>query len=59
MTLFSLILDLGKAVKELERRLVAFEEAGERIREVARDWNEKEAVFVSGPCSQGLDCDSG
>jgi hypothetical protein len=47
MTLFSLILDLGKAVKELERRLVAYEEAGERIREVAREWNEKEAVFVS------------
>lgn len=54
MTLFSLILDLGKAVKEVERRLVAFEEAGERIREVAREWNEKEAVFVSGPCSQWL-----
>jgi hypothetical protein len=47
MSLFGLVLDLGKAVKEVERRMLALDEAERRVRSIADEWEEKEAVFVS------------
>ena len=47
MTLFGLILDLGKAVKEIQRGVLSTEEGEEIVRQLGEEWREKEAVFVS------------
>ncbi len=44
--LFGLVLDLGKLVKEVERGFVGLKQGEARIKGIAADWEEKEAVFV-------------
>lgn len=47
MRLLGLILDLGKVVKEVEKRMMDIVEAKERVRGIKKEWEEKETVFVS------------
>lgn len=47
MRLFGLILDLGKVVKEVERRMLEPAQARERVMVIKKEWEEKERVFVS------------
>lgn len=47
MVLFGLVLDLGKLVKEVERDLVDWEVGEERVKSIAVEWEDKEAIFVS------------
>ncbi|WWC61798.1 uncharacterized protein I303_104383 [Kwoniella dejecticola CBS 10117] len=46
MTLFGLILDLGKVLVEIERGLKGWQVGEELIREIEGEWNEKERVFL-------------
>jgi hypothetical protein len=48
MSLFGLILDLGKLVKEIQRGVVG-EDAEDRVEGIKKDWEEREGVFVSLP----------
>ena len=48
MALFGCILDLGKAVKEVERGLVGWQDGAERIEALVKEWDERETIFVSG-----------
>lgn len=48
MTLFGLVLDFGKTVKEVEKGLVGWEDGAERVDAYWREWIEKETAFVSG-----------
>lgn len=48
-TLFGLVLDLGKTVKEVEKGLLGWEDGAERVNEYWKEWVEKETVFVSPP----------
>lgn len=47
MTLFGLILDLGKTVKEVEHGVSTPEAGAEHVMALHQDWTEKSAVFVS------------
>jgi hypothetical protein len=47
MRLFGLVLDLGKVVKEVERRMVEPAQARARVMVIKKEWEEKERVFVS------------
>ncbi|KAL1411299.1 hypothetical protein Q8F55_002250 [Vanrija albida] len=46
MTLFGLILDLGKTVKEVEQGVSTPEAGGEHVVALHQDWTEKSAVFL-------------
>ncbi|KAL7421664.1 hypothetical protein Q5752_003433 [Cryptotrichosporon argae] len=46
MALLGLVLDTGKVLKETERGLRGWEDAGERIGTYAREWDDKERVFL-------------
>ncbi|WVQ72409.1 hypothetical protein IAR50_001961 [Cryptococcus sp. DSM 104548] len=45
-TLFGLILDLGKTLKEVEKGFMGWEDGAEKVEEIMGDWKEKEAVFM-------------
>jgi hypothetical protein len=45
-TLFSLVLDFAKTVKEVEKGLLGWEDGAERIETYRTEWVEKETVFV-------------
>jgi hypothetical protein len=47
MSLFGLVLDLGKLIKEVIRGSVGIEVAEERIEGIRVDWYEREAIFAS------------
>lgn len=46
MTLFGLVLDFGKTVKEVEKGLLGWEDGAERVDEYWKEWVEKETIFV-------------
>ncbi|KAK8864332.1 hypothetical protein IAR55_001579 [Kwoniella newhampshirensis] len=46
MTLLGLVLDLGKVLKEVERGVVGWMQGGERVDVIAKEWEEKERVFL-------------
>lgn len=46
MTLFGLVLDFGKTVKEVEKGLVGWQDGAERVEGYWQEWVEKETVFV-------------
>lgn len=46
MTLFGIVLDFAKTVKEVEKGLIGWQDGAERIEEYWREWVEKETVFV-------------
>ncbi|WVO16224.1 hypothetical protein L204_103895 [Cryptococcus depauperatus] len=46
MVLFGLVLDLGKAIREVEMGLTGWEKGAEKIAEIGREWEEKEATFL-------------
>lgn len=54
MALFGLVLDLGKLVKEVERGVMGFEEGEGRVKALAAEWEEKEAIFVSDRHQQSV-----
>ncbi|ODN94309.1 hypothetical protein L198_05165 [Cryptococcus wingfieldii CBS 7118] len=45
-TLFGLILDLGKTLKEVEKGFMGWEDGAEKVEEIMGEWAEKEAVFM-------------
>ena len=47
MGLFGCVLDLGKTVKEIERGVVGWEEGADSVEAMAREWEERETIFVS------------
>ena len=47
MGLFGCILDLGKTIKEVERGSIGWQVGAERVDRFAKDWQERETVFVS------------
>ena len=46
MTLFGLVLDFGKTVKEVEKGLLGWEDGAERVAGYWKEWVEKETIFV-------------
>ncbi|ORY34063.1 Spc98 family-domain-containing protein [Naematelia encephala] len=46
MGLFGLVLDLGKVIKEIQRGIRGWEDGAERVRDIGKDWMEREAVFL-------------
>lgn len=47
MGLFGCVLDLGKVVKEMERGYVGWLEGAGRVQAMAKEWDEREGIFVS------------
>jgi hypothetical protein len=46
MTLFGIVLDFAKTVKEVEKGLLGWQDGAEKIEDYWREWVEKETVFV-------------
>ncbi|WVQ82146.1 hypothetical protein IAT38_004274 [Cryptococcus sp. DSM 104549] len=46
MTLLGLVLDLGKTVKEVKGGVLGWEDGAEKVAEIGKEWEEKEAVFL-------------
>lgn len=49
MGLFGCILDLGKAVKEVERGMLGWQDGAERVERLNKEWHERETIFVRLP----------
>lgn len=49
MGLFGCILDLGKAIKQVERGTMGWQDGAEKVERYRQEWEEREKVFVSRP----------
>lgn len=56
MSLLGSVLDFGKIIKLVIRKSVSSEDALERIKGVAADWDDKQRIFVSSVCYSRTSC---